>query len=82
MRKASGWVHLSVGRLLRVASEPTDPRQAADSGLIMAHIAAGNLVPQVRSLDFGELVTIVISIALFFERFSDSFCLYFKLLLE
>ncbi|KAK9510041.1 hypothetical protein O3M35_004914 [Rhynocoris fuscipes] len=54
VRKASGWVHLSVGRLLRVASEPTDPRQAADSGLIMAHIAAGNLVPQAVVLQLVE----------------------------
>ena len=55
VRKANGWVHLSLGRLLRVASEPTDPRQAADSGLIMAHIAAGTLVPEVSILSFSVL---------------------------
>ncbi|XP_024082125.1 adenylate kinase isoenzyme 5 isoform X4 [Cimex lectularius] len=48
VRRANGWVHLSVGRLLRVASEPTDPRQAADSGMIMQHIASGHLVPQYK----------------------------------
>ncbi|CAH1396663.1 unnamed protein product [Nezara viridula] len=45
IKRANGWVHLSVGRLLRAASEPSDPRQG-DSGLIMAHVASGNLVPQ------------------------------------
>ncbi|BES89274.1 Adenylate kinase [Nesidiocoris tenuis] len=54
VRKANGWVHLSLGRLLRVASEPTDPRQAADSGLIMAHIAAGTLVPEAVVLPLVE----------------------------
>ncbi|XP_014253502.1 adenylate kinase isoenzyme 5 isoform X2 [Cimex lectularius] len=54
VRRANGWVHLSVGRLLRVASEPTDPRQAADSGMIMQHIASGHLVPQAVALQLVE----------------------------
>ena len=47
VRQANGWVHLSLGRLLRASAESKDPQQAADAGLIKTNIAAGNLVPLV-----------------------------------
>lgn len=50
VRQAPGWVHFSVGRLLRATAETTDPRQGNDSHLVRQAISSGEMVPQVRTL--------------------------------
>jgi len=47
VRQAPGWVHFSVGRLLRATAETTDPRQGNDSHLVRQAISSGEMVPQV-----------------------------------
>lgn len=47
VRQAPGWVHFSVGRLLRATAETTDPRQGNDSQLVRQAISSGEMVPEV-----------------------------------
>lgn len=50
VRQAPGWVHFSVGRLLRATAETTDPRQGNDSHLVRQAISSGEMVPQVSCI--------------------------------
>ncbi|XP_023708502.1 uncharacterized protein LOC111865032, partial [Cryptotermes secundus] len=48
VRQAPGWVHFSVGRLLRATAETTDPRQGNDSHLVRQAISSGEMVAQFK----------------------------------
>ncbi|KDR22222.1 hypothetical protein L798_01828, partial [Zootermopsis nevadensis] len=54
VRQAPGWVHFSVGRLLRATAETTDPRQGNDSHLVRQAISSGEMVPQTFVLQLVE----------------------------
>nr|CAD7412452.1 unnamed protein product [Timema cristinae] len=54
VRQSTGWVHCSVGRMLRTTAETTDPRQSNDSQLVRAAITAGDMVPQTFVLQLVE----------------------------
>lgn len=43
--KETGWVHISLGKLLRAAAEPPDTRSGSDTTKIREHIASGEMVP-------------------------------------
>ncbi|XP_069690528.1 adenylate kinase isoenzyme 5 isoform X2 [Periplaneta americana] len=54
VRQAPGWVHFSVGRLLRATAETTDPHQGNDSHLVRQAISSGEMVPQTIVLQLVE----------------------------
>ncbi|PSN48579.1 hypothetical protein C0J52_14666, partial [Blattella germanica] len=54
VRQAPGWVHFSVGRLLRATAETTDPRQGNDSHLVRQAISSGEMVHQTYVLQLVE----------------------------
>lgn len=43
--KDTGWSHISMGKLLRAAAEPPDPRPGSDAAKIRDSIAGGEMVP-------------------------------------
>ncbi|XP_017775811.1 PREDICTED: adenylate kinase isoenzyme 5 [Nicrophorus vespilloides] len=43
--KDTGWTHISLGRLLRAAAEPPDPKPGSDPAKIRDCIAGGEMVP-------------------------------------
>ncbi|KAJ9587875.1 hypothetical protein L9F63_018687, partial [Diploptera punctata] len=54
VRQAPGWVHFSIGRLLRATAETTDPRQGNESHLIRQAISSGEMAQQTYVLQLVE----------------------------
>ncbi|XP_063233560.1 adenylate kinase isoenzyme 5 [Bacillus rossius redtenbacheri] len=54
VRQCPGWVHCSVGRLLRAATDSTDHSQSSDSQLVRRAISTGEMVPQTCVLQLVE----------------------------
>jgi adenylate kinase family enzyme len=69
VRQAPGWVHFSVGRLLRATAETTDPRQGNDPHLVRQAISSGEMVPQVSYVH-----SVPIELALLYWNFNKPFC--------
>lgn len=50
----TGWTHISLGKLLRAAAEPPDPRHNSETARIRECISAGEMVPLDIVMKFVE----------------------------
>jgi adenylate kinase family enzyme len=52
--KDTGWTHISLGKLLRAAAEPPDPRHNSETAKIKESITGGEMVPLDIVMKFVE----------------------------
>ncbi|RZC14242.1 adenylate kinase isoenzyme 5, partial [Asbolus verrucosus] len=52
--RETGWTHISLGKLLRAAAEPPDPRHSSETAKIRDSISSGEMVPLDIVMKFVE----------------------------